>query len=74
MSLWYFCGIIVPDYGQPPFSNFGIQSFGFNVSNTVGALAYDIPTGWNIGLGNQDGFGSFMVTVGGDGSRGRRSQ
>jgi hypothetical protein len=59
---------IVPDYGQQPFSNFGIQSFGFNVSNTVGALTYDIPTGWNIGSGNQDGFGSFMVTVSGDGS------
>ena len=47
--------------------NFGIQSFGFNFQNltsTPAAWGTALPAGWsqNDAGGNEDGFGSFMVT------------
>lgn len=62
---------VVPDYGTPPFDNFGIQSFGFNydnVSDLVSSWTFNLPTGWSDSSGNEDGFGSFDVTVDGTGS------
>jgi hypothetical protein len=56
---------IVPDYGTPPFTNFGIQSFGFNtnVTDPVADWVFNLPPGWSQGSGNEDGFGSFQVTA-----------
>ena len=63
---------IVPDYGTPPFANFGIQKFGFNanVSGPVSSWAFALPTDWghsfdkNVG----GGFGKFEIKTDGTGS------
>ena len=53
-------------------SNFGIQSFGFNVVDGAPAVTAinitDLPSGWSVSSGNQDGFGSFDFTVDGMGN------
>jgi len=61
---------VVPDYGTPPFANFGIQSFGFNsnVSDPVGSWTFNLPTNWSHSSGNENGFGSFDVKDNGTGS------
>jgi hypothetical protein len=65
---------IVPDYGTPPFANFGIDKFGFNYANvtsdpdvwTFGGL----DPAWSVNPdgGVLDGFGVFLVTTDGKGS------
>ncbi|MBW1792785.1 MAG: hypothetical protein JRJ14_11145, partial [Deltaproteobacteria bacterium] len=64
---------IVSSYGDPAnFSNFGIQSFGFNhtnLSDAPTAAWFSLPSGWTFdGTNNQDGFGRFLLTTSGDGS------
>ena len=53
-------------------SNFGIQSFGFNVvDDLLGVTTADItglPTGWLAGAGVMDGFGEFELAAVGDGT------
>jgi hypothetical protein len=57
---------IVPDYGTPPFDNFGITRFGFNfanVSDPVGTWSVTKPSNWEFvqdltGLGP---FGKFAL-------------
>jgi len=64
-TTWNF----VFDALTPPFSpvaNFGIQSVGFNVP--IAPASISVPSGWSIGSGNQDGFGSFEVVLSGTGS------
>ena len=52
-------------------TDFGIQSFGFNVAG-AGALSagnFSLPSGWSVKpSGNQDGFGSFDWVLSGSGS------
>lgn len=49
-------------------SNFGIQKFGFNSTQTLTGANIVGPSGWSTGSGNMDGFGSYEVTEGGSGS------
>ena len=64
---------LVADYGDPEdFDNFGIQSFGFNYDGSVTWIPTDtdfiLPADWDYDvIGNEDGFGSFDITVDGDG-------
>ncbi len=52
-------------------SNFGIQNFAFNTTNpmpaNVIAAVTGLPTGWSVGTGNADGFGSYELTPNGNG-------
>jgi hypothetical protein len=53
-------------------TNFGIQSFGFNTTQTTSAVLAAIaglPSGWSAGSNNnQDGFGKFELVDSGNGS------
>ena len=55
-------------------TNFGIQSFGFNIISggpTLTSSSFLLPSGWGISNGcsaNQDGFGSFDCVVAGTGN------
>ena len=59
----------------PPLSgnagtNYGIQGFGFNTSQTLTSANFSgMPSGWNVNLGmNLDGFGNFNFVESGTGS------
>jgi len=62
---------VVPDYGTPPFANFGIQKFGFNyanVSDPVGNWTITLPANWTYDVNRHvDGFGDFEILDSGDG-------
>jgi len=62
---------IVPAYGTPPFTNFGIQKFGFNyanVSDPVGNWTITLPANWTYDVDRHvDGFGDFEILDSGDG-------
>ena len=50
-------------------SNYGIQSFGFNSSQSLASPNFTLPSGWSFnGANNQDGFGSYAQTFSGSGS------
>jgi hypothetical protein len=49
-------------------SNFGIQAFGFNSTQTLTAANIVDPVGWSTGSGNLDGFGAYQVREDGTGS------
>ena len=42
-------------------TNFGIQAFGFNSTQTLTAANIVDPVGWSTGSGNLDGFGAYQV-------------
>ncbi len=63
---------VQPLYGT--LNNFGIDKFAFNFENLSSPpeqWIVDLPTGWGLDEngGNADGFGSFMVTEAGPGTR-----
>lgn len=49
-------------------TNFGIQAFGFNSTQTLTAANIVDPLGWTTGSGNLDGFGMYQVREDGTGS------
>ncbi len=49
-------------------SNFGIQAFGFNSTQTLTAANIIDPAGWSTGSGNLDGFGAYQLRESGTGS------
>jgi hypothetical protein len=49
-------------------SNFGIQAFGFNSTQTLTGANIVDPVGWSTGSGNLDGFGAYQVREDGTGS------
>ena len=49
-------------------TNFGIQAFGFNSTQTLTAANIIDPVGWSTGSGNLDGFGTYQVREAGTGS------
>ena len=53
-------------------TNFGIQAFGFNYTNLTSVPDnswFTLPSDWTFdGVGQQDGFGYFMLTSSGSGS------
>lgn len=49
-------------------TNFGIQAFGFNSTQTLTAANIVDPVGWSTGSGNLDGFGAYQVREDGTGS------
>jgi hypothetical protein len=49
-------------------TNFGIQAFGFNSTQTLTAANIIDPVGWSTGSGNLDGFGAYQVREDGTGS------
>jgi len=64
---------IVPDYGTPPFANFGIDKFGFNftnISDPVGDWSVNMPSAdWGFQFNKEmSEFGKFEIEAKGDGS------
>ena len=49
-------------------TNFGIQAFGFNSTQTLTAANIVDPVGWSTGSGNLDGFGAYQVREDGTGT------
>ena len=49
-------------------SNFGIQAFGFNSTQTLTGANIVDPAGWSMGSGNLDGFGAYQIRESGTGS------